>query len=229
MGWGNVIVCPKDDLLRSHPSQPSHLWAVPSPGIWAGSAACFWWTGHSGSDAAWLLGLSHQELCAVSALVSWDTGSWQAPFWNPAALLGDARTPEGAHMKVLWLTAPAELFADSQRWLLAICVMWPSSPAEPSEACSLPKPAVSWCPHRRRQVRTAQLSPDDQQNVGEDPTLFSAAKFWGGWSCSLQITSIAGFKVNGFKGSMMWPKNLDSRAGKNWCPALSLSKVNFWP
>lgn len=136
MGWGNVIACPKDDLLRSHPSQLSHLWAVPSPGIWAGSAACFWWTGHSGSDAAWLLGLSHQELCAVSALVSWDTGSWQAPFWNPAALLGDARTPEGAHMKVLWLTAPAELFADSQRWLLAICVMWPSSPAEPSEACS---------------------------------------------------------------------------------------------
>lgn len=40
-------------------------------------------------------------------------------------------------MEVLWLTAPAELFADCQRQLLAICIMWMVNLADPLDGYSL--------------------------------------------------------------------------------------------
>lgn len=66
---------------------------------------------------------------AFSAQASWNTCSWQAPFWNPAVMLGEASPPARAHMKVLWLTAPAEQ-------LLAICVIGMCSLTERLDGCS---------------------------------------------------------------------------------------------
>ena len=137
MGWGNVIACPQ----RWPPKEP------PLPAFTPVSSPLSWNLGRLSS--LFLVDMTQWRWCSLTsgaqspgALCSFSLGL--LGYWFLASSLlesscpaGWCQNPEGAHMKVLWLTAPAELFADSQRWLLAICVMWPSSPAELSEACSL--------------------------------------------------------------------------------------------
>ena len=103
MGWGKAAMPPGSHSLVQFP--PLNLG-------WLGDLFLtnrILWKWRSMTSEARSLGAVH---CPPGSLGTLVLG--RLPFGNPAATPGKANTLGRAHRKALWLTAPAELFADKQ-------------------------------------------------------------------------------------------------------------------